>query len=133
MLKKYIKNDLKSNRAVTFIIACSITIAVLLAVLTGSLTVNLFGSMNQFMETAETPHKLQMHSGDINRQEIEKFAIENNSISKHQIMEFVNIEGAMWELGDTTLNHSVQDNGVSIQSTEFDYLLDDKNEIIQPK
>lgn len=133
MLKKYIKNDLKNNRAVTFIIASSITIAVLLAVLTGNLTVQLFGSMNQFMETAQTPHLLQMHSGDINREEIEKFAIENNSVSRHQIMGFVNIEGAMWELGDTTLTHSVQDNGVSIQSTEFDYLLDDENETIQPK
>lgn len=132
MLKQYIRNDLKSNRVSSFIITCSITIAVFLAILSGILAIQLFGSMNQFMETAQTPHLLQMHSGEINRKEIEKFATENNSISKYQIMEFVNIEGAKWELGDTTLNHSVQDNGLSIQSTEFDYLLDQENEIIQP-
>lgn len=133
MLKQYIKNDLKSNRVASFIITCSIAIAVMLSVLTGILTIQLFGSMNQFMETAQTPHLLQMHAGEINQQAIEEFAAENKSIADYQIMEFVNLDGAKWQLGDTTLTHSVQDNGVSIQSTSFDYLLNQQNEIIQPR
>ena len=45
------------------------------------------------MEQAQTPHFMQMHTGDFSREALEQFAAENENVESFQIMPFLNIEG----------------------------------------
>ena len=65
MQNKMLQNDLKRNKLVTLTLVLFIACASLLASLAAALAVNLSDAINALMARAETPHFLQMHSGDI--------------------------------------------------------------------
>ncbi len=54
-----------------------------------------------------------------------------DAIDAYQALEFLNIDGAKIVFEETSLAGSVQDNGFSVQSEKFDYLLDLDGNIIQ--
>ena len=76
---------------------------------------------------------MQMHSGNIDKNNLTKFAENNSLVQKYQTLDFLNIDSSEIRINNTTLADSIQDNGFSIQSKEFDYLLDLNNNIVAPK
>lgn len=73
-----------------------------------------------------------MHSGEIDINRLENFAKKNDKVEEFQILEFLNMDGEKIKFGDITLRDSVQDNGFSIQSEKFDYLIDLDGNVIHP-
>jgi putative ABC transport system permease protein len=107
-----------------------IAAAAMLVSLVAILVVNLTGAIDTLMMRAKTPHFMQMHSGEINKPQLAAFVENNESIDEFQVLEFLNIDGIQINFGENTLADSVQDNGFSIQSEKFDYLLDLEGNII---
>lgn len=131
MKVRLIWNDIKSNKLLAVSTWFFMAVSALLFALTCFLFVNLIGSIDALMEKAQTPDFLQMHAGEIDRQELELFAKENEMVQEYQTKEFLNLENGMLALDGHSLADSTQDNGICVQSEEFDYLLDLQNEVIQ--
>ncbi|WP_277407016.1 hypothetical protein [Lacrimispora xylanisolvens] len=132
MFRRIIWNDLRKSPTISAIMLLFITAAAVLISLAVTLGLQLAGSIDSLMVQAKTPHFLQMHTGEINIQRLEHFAQENGAVREFQVMEFLNIDGAEIKIGDSTLEDSVQDNGLTTQSQSFDYLLNLDGQIIRP-
>ena len=133
MIFKMIRNDLTKNKIITLAATVFIAAAALLVSLAALLAIDLAGAVDALMEQAQTPHFMQMHTGDFSREALEQFAAENENVESFQIMPFLNIEGGKIRLGDNTLSGTTQDNGLTIQGANFDYLLDLDGNRIQPQ
>ena len=130
MYYRIIRNDISKSKLITIIATVFIVAAAMLVSLAVILVVNLSGAIDTLMRQAETPHFLQMHSGEIDRERLAAFAEQNNSVDEFQVLEFLNVDGAQIVIGDDSLANSVQDNGFATQSEQFDYLLDLDGKII---
>ncbi|MGN1168366.1 MAG: FtsX-like permease family protein [Lachnospiraceae bacterium] len=110
-----------------------VAISVALISLTALLFANLTGAIEHLMEEAKTPDFLQMHTGEINEDELEQFALGRSEVTDYQIVRFLNLENSILTLGEETLLDSTQDNGVSVQSDRFDFMFDLNNELPKVK
>ena len=124
MKERLIRNNCKNNKLSTAAIVCFMAVS---AALTG-LSILLFGcllnSIDRLMETAETPDFLQMHKGEIDISALNEFSSVWLEIDKMQISTFLNLENGELSLGGQSLADNSQDNGLCIQNSSFDYLLD---------
>lgn len=132
MYRKLILNDMKRSKLITITIAVFILLSAMLTSLAAILSVSLFTSIDRMVENARTPHFLQMHSGEVNMRQLSGFAGEQENVEDFQVTSFLNIEGAELVIGEDSLAGSVQDNGLSVQSERFDFLLGLDGEIIHP-
>ncbi|EGD47903.1 protein of unknown function DUF214 [Ruminiclostridium papyrosolvens DSM 2782] len=132
MYRKLIINDIKKSKLISITITAFILLAAMLTSLAAILSVSLFTSIDSMMENAVTPHFLQMHSGGINRQQLLNFADKQGNVQDFQVSSFLNIEGAEIAIGESSLAGSIQDNGLSVQSERFDFLLGLDGNIIRP-
>lgn len=130
MYSRIIRNDISRSKAITITTTLFVAAAAALVSLAAILIVHLSGSLGTLMSQAETPHFMQMHSGDLDMKRLTAFAEQDEHVDEFQVIEFVNMDGAQIQLGDKSLANSVQDNGFSPQSEGFDYLLDLKGDII---
>jgi putative ABC transport system permease protein len=105
--------------------------AAMLVSLAAILIVNLSGAIDTLMAQAKTSHFMQMHSGSIDLAKITVFAEQNDNVDEFQVLEFLNMEGAKFVFEQGSLADSVQDNGLSVQSEKFDFLLDLDGNVIQ--
>lgn len=132
MYSNLIKNDIRKSKLITATITAFILIAAMLTALAVSLSVNLVGAIDHILLSAKAIHFIQMHTGDVDMEQLRNFAEDQEAVEDYQVLPFLNIDGAEIVIGDNTLADSVQDNGFSIQSERFDFLLDLNNEIIRP-
>ncbi|CAH8768098.1 ABC transporter permease [Paenibacillus dendritiformis] len=123
MYYRIIRNDILKSKAVTLTTMIFIAAAAMLVSLAAILVVNLSGALDTLMTQAKTPHFMQMHSGELNTARLTSFAEQNSNVDEFQVLEFLNMDGARIIFEDRSLANSVQDNGLSIQSEKFDYLL----------
>ncbi|MBN2982371.1 FtsX-like permease family protein [Cohnella algarum] len=131
MYSRIIRNDMIKSKTVTLATVLFVAAAGMLVSLAAILTVHLSSALDTLMKTAKTPHFMQMHSGDIDTARLAAFAERYGNVEEFQVLEFLNIEGARIRLGDRSLAGSVQDNGFSVQSESFDYLLDLDGNVIR--
>lgn len=125
------RKDFAGSKLVSITSLLLVTIAAMLVALAAILVVNLTGSIGNMMRRAATPHFMQMHSGDLNEEALSDFA-RAQPVDKFQVLEFLNIDNADIIIRGDSLINSVQDNGFSVQSKSFDYLLSLNGEILQP-
>lgn len=130
MYYKLIKNDFQKSKAVTLTTVFFVAAAAMLVSLAMILVINLTGAIDSMMTKAETPHFMQMHSGEVDRDRLNAFAEESEFVEEFQVLEFLNLEGSQIFLDDSSLALSLQDNGVTVQSEKFDYLLNLDDEVI---
>ncbi|KOS64259.1 ABC transporter permease [Lysinibacillus agricola] len=130
MYFRLIRNDISKSKLITLTTTLFVAAAAMLVSLSAILMVNLSGAIDSLMNQAKTPHFMQMHSGDIDTVRLADFAEQNSNVDEFQVLEFLNMDGAQIILGDSSLANNVQDNGFSIQSEKFDYLLDLDGNII---
>lgn len=133
MYCQIIKNHILKNKTTTLTTTFFITAAAMLISLAAIITVHLAGSLDTLMNQAQTPHFMQMHSGHIDTGSLDAFASKSKEIEKYQILEFLNLEGAQMVFEGKPLTSSTQDNGLTVQSDKFDYLLDLSGNIINAK
>lgn len=132
MYRNLIKNDISKSKLITVTITAFILTAAILTALAVSLTVNLSGAVDNILLSSKAVHFIQMHTGDVDMEQLWKFADDQEAVEDSQVLPFLNIDGAEIVIGENSLADSVQDNGFSIQSEKFDFLLDLNNEIIHP-
>ena len=132
MYRKLIINDFKKSKLISITITAFILLAALLTSLAAILSVSLFTSIDDMMKSAKTPHFLQMHSGEINLQKLSVFAEKLSHVEEFQVLPFLNIEGAEIIIGTDSLAGSIQDNGLTVQSERFDFLLGLDGTRLQP-
>lgn len=133
MYWKIIKNDIQESKLITATTTMFIAVAAILVSLATILSVNLVGSIDTLMEKAQSPHYMQMHTGEVDRERLAKFVKENGNVAAYEVAEFLNLNGSDIELGGHSFADSVEDNGLAVQSKNLDYLLDMENQPIQPK
>lgn len=131
MYFKIIRNEIIRNKALVLMTMIFVTAASVLISLAAMLTVHLSGALDTLMTTAKTPHFMQMHSGDLDKERLTAFAKEQHHVDQFQVVEFLNVDRALIQLGDESLAASVQDNGFTVQSEKFDYLLDLEGRVIE--
>ncbi|HKL78855.1 MAG TPA: ABC transporter permease [Mobilitalea sp.] len=139
MLGSIIKKDFTRNKAINITQWLFIFLSALLMASGSIIVIQSFGSIDGLFQVAKPPHFMQMHTGEINQEEIETFADNIDYVTGQQTAEMVNIDGAsiglLRERGDridrVTLSDSMMDNGFAIQNKQFDYLLNLNNETIQ--
>lgn len=124
-------NDFKNNKFVSLATAIFITVGASLISLVLILIVNLTGSIDNLMTKAKTPDFLQMHQGEIDLERLESFAKGSDLVKEYQTLDFLNIDRDKIEINGISQKNSVNDNGFSVQSEKFDYLLDLNNELIE--
>ena len=103
MYLKLLKNDLKNNILQTMAIAFFIILSSSFLSCSAQLGVQLSNSINELFEKAKTPHILQMHSGDIDIERMEKFVAKNTEIKEYQILDFLNIDNSIMSFNDNSL------------------------------
>lgn len=133
MLIKILRRDLRKKKSITSVLFLFVFLAAILAASGTGMISKLFQSMDYLFTKAETPHFVQMHAGEINKQEIEDWAMNHPFVSKQQTVEMLNIDGTKLLLGnkqEPEIN-SVMDISFVKQNEAFDYLLDLENELIQ--
>ncbi|MCZ8539835.1 ABC transporter permease [Psychrobacillus psychrodurans] len=130
MYNRIIWNDILKSKLITLTTMIFVAVAAMLVSLAAILVFNLSGSLDTLMKNAKTPHFMQMHSGEIDTVRLESFAKQNSNINTFQVVEFLNIDSAQIILGNNSLANSIQDNGLSVQNEQFDYLLDLSGNII---
>ncbi|NIK79889.1 putative ABC transport system permease protein [Paenibacillus castaneae] len=130
MFNRIIRNDILKSKAITLTTMIFVAASAMLVSLAAILVINLSGALDTLMTQAKTTHFMQMHAGEIDTARLTTFAEQNNNVDEFQVLEFLNIDGAQIILGDNSLANSVQDNGLSVQSEKFDYLLDLDGNII---
>lgn len=124
MYYRIIRNDIAKSKLITLTTTIFVAAAAMLVSLAAILVINLSGAIDTLMSQAKTPHFMQMHSGEIDAGRLQSFAEKHPNVDEFQVLEFLNMDGSKFRFGDRTLANSVQDNGVSVQSEKFDYLLD---------
>lgn len=131
MKKKILWNDIRANKLPAFSTWIFMAVSAFLFGVTCLLFVNLTGAIDALMEKAKTPDFLQMHAGKLDAREISVFAENNKLVLDYQILDFLNLDNNTLTLDGHSLAESSQDNGVSVQSSKFDFLLDLDNRIIR--
>ncbi|MBD2868950.1 ABC transporter permease [Paenibacillus arenilitoris] len=130
MYNKIIRNDMIKSKWITVTTMIFVAAAAMLVSLAAILAVNLYGALDTLMTKAKTPHFMQMHAGEIDTARLTAFAKQNSNVDEFQVVEFLNVDGAQFIFGEKSLANSVQDNGLSVQSEKFDYLLDLEGNVI---
>ncbi|MGD9940128.1 MAG: ABC transporter permease [Clostridia bacterium] len=123
MYFRAIRNDMVKNKGIAVVSVLFIAASAMLVSLATVLTVNLGGAIDMLMGQAETPHFMQMHSGTLDLERLSSFAREQAFVDEFQVVEFLNVDGALITFKGGSLAGSVQDNGFSVQNRKFDFLL----------
>lgn len=131
MYARLLVNDFKKNKLITLAVFVFMALSAALMGLTVMLFSNLLGSIDSLMSKAQTCDFLQMHSGEVDMDALERFAGETEGVDKMQVCTFLNVENSIISINGRSLSDSTQDNGFCTQSPKFDFLLDMDNEIIE--
>lgn len=126
---RYIRNDLRRNRAVTVCLALVLTLSAFLMAGGAIMMERLAGSVGQIFAVAKPPHFLQMHQGALDRPALGRFAVDHPEIEAWQICEMIGFDGQAitWQRpggGGGDLSASLIDNLFVTQNRQFDFLLD---------
>ncbi|MGN0977830.1 MAG: FtsX-like permease family protein [Faecousia sp.] len=130
MKARILWNDLKGNPLLAVTTWLFMAVSAFMFALTCFLSIGLLGSVDTLMEAAQTPDFLQMHAGEIDEAALVRFAEEQEQVLSFQTLRFLNLENSSMVLGGHCLADSTQDNGVCVQSEQFDYLVDLENRVI---
>ena len=131
MYYRIVRKDISNSKMITLTTVLFVTAAAMLVSLAAILVINLTGAIDTLMMRAKTPHFMQMHTGEIDTERLGAFAEQNGNVRQFQVLEFLNVEGSSIVINGNSLGGSVQDNGFSTQSRQFDYLLDLNGNVIQ--
>ncbi len=135
MLKRILLKDLTRNKVVTTTLFIFILLASMLVSSATNVIVELTDSMTSLFQKSHAPHYVQMYSGKLNQEEIDKFSSKTPCAKEQQTTELLNINGANIFLGNNGKNqaNSVLENSFTKQNDKFDFLLDMDNQIMQIK
>lgn len=129
---KFLIKDIKKSWGTTSILFALIMISAFLVSSASITTVTLFDSIHALFEKADTPHFIQMHAGEVDQKQIDRFVAKEKLVKKQQTVAMINVANA-----NLYINHaipelnSVMEASFVTQNVDFDFLLDANNEPAQ--
>ena len=132
MERRMIINDIKANKLVSAATCIFMAVTAMLLGLSILLYASLADSIDSLMTEAKTPDFLQMHTGELDEDDVNSFSQQREDIEAMQICTFLNLQNSQISIGDESFENNMQDNGLSCQSSLFDYLVDADNKVIYP-
>ena len=132
MERRMIINDIKANKLVSAATCIFMAVTAMLLGLSILLYASLADSIDSLMTEAKTPDFLQMHTGELDEDDVNSFSQQREDIEAMQICTFLNLQNSQISIGNESFENNMQDNGLSCQSSLFDYLVDADNKVIYP-
>lgn len=127
-----IKNDLKRNKGINLALLLFMMFAATLAVLSVIMSVQTFTSISELYKTAQPPHFVQMHKGEINPEKINDFMSENALVTYSQIDTMIDVYGENLTIAGKEKTFNLSDCRLDIglvkQNETKDLLLNSKHE-----
>lgn len=135
MKRRIIWKELRKGKIICITLIVFIAMASGLFASATNLLYSLNNSLNTFSATAKTSHLLQMHSGNLDANAVKEFAKNNNSVEKYEIVNMLNIAGEDLYINSdgSSESKSVIDCALVAQNSQFDFLLNSKNNIASVK
>jgi putative ABC transport system permease protein len=132
---KIVKNDFLRKKIITVTVLVFITLAVLLGASATNIVANLIQSMSELQERAVPADIAQMHSGEYDQAEIDRFTeAQQEHIAMQETMVLLGFEGMNIHFGNNeTMAGTVQDISFVVQNKKFDFILDLDNERLDVK
>ncbi|MCU5329951.1 ABC transporter permease [Bacillus wiedmannii] len=132
MIRRMLKRDFSQNKMMITILFMFIMSSSLLMASASSNVINLLNSMDQLFKVSNAPHFVQMHAGEINQKSIDSFVAKTPFVKKQQTAEMVQIGGSniFIKKKNQAEHNSVMDISFVKQNSNFDFLLDLNNEVI---
>ncbi|WP_306008027.1 ABC transporter permease [Bacillus sp. MMSF_3353] len=132
MIRRMLKRDFSQNKMMITILFMFIMLSSLLMASASSNVINLLNSMDQLFKVSNAPHFVQMHAGEINQKSIDSFVAKTPFVKKQQTAEMVQIGGSniFIKKKNQAEHNSVMDISFVKQNSNFDFLLDLNNEVI---
>ena len=132
-----IQKDFMRNKAINIVLVLFIVLSACLISVGTMIVIQLFESIDTMYEIAKPPHFMQMHVGDIDEDEIDRFAKSTGYVEDWQKVEMVNIYGGnLWitkaKGASFSLSDSLLDMGLIKQNKRYDLLLDMNNKPFYP-
>lgn len=129
MFLKMVKNDFIRNKIATLAVFVFITLAVILAASSINNIANLIQSMKELQERAVPADITQMHSGEFDQLEIDRFTEgQRKNIAMQETMVLLTFDGSNIVFGENqTMADTVQDISFVVQNQQFDFILDLNN------
>ncbi len=133
LVAKILKKDFLRKKGITIVVFAFMFLSAWLVAGGSNLIVELSNALNSLFVTAHVPHFIQMHAGEIDQAEIDRWAEANSLVAAQQTMEMITIDGASIYLGDSPSaeENSIMDISFVQQNDDFDFLLDLDNRSIQ--
>ncbi len=127
-----VKNDFKRNKVINLALLLFMMFSAALAVSSVIMAVQTFTSISGLYKTAQPPHFLQMHKGEINQKEIDEFLSSYKGITYGQTITMIDVYGhgitVVGKEGTYDLSDCRLDIGLVKQTKEKDLLLNSKHE-----
>ncbi len=132
MDRRMIINDIKANKLVSAATCIFMAVTAMLLGLSILLYASLADSIDSLMTEAKTPDFLQMHTGELDEDAVYSFSQQRKDVEAMQVCTFLNLQNSQISIGNESFENNMQDNGLSCQSSLFDYLVDADNKVIYP-
>lgn len=132
MERRMIINDIKANKLVSAATCIFMAVTAMLLGLSILLYASLADSIDSLMTEAKTPDFLQMHTGELDMNRLNDFTQQREDVEAMQVCTFLNLQNSQISIGNESFENNMQDNGLSFQSSLFDYLVDADNKVIYP-
>ena len=137
VLRTLTRNALRRTWGSAVVLVLFVALSAMLASSAGALVTTVSGATTSFMGQARTPHFLQMHAGALDEQRLTEFAADNDLVEEFAVSSMLNVDGAAIRVTgpatDATLASGLQDNSFVTQNADFDFLLDTRNQVIEPE
>lgn len=88
-----VKSDFIRNKVINIALLLFMTFSVILVILSMLMATQTFTSISELYKTAQPPHFVQMHKGEINQEKIREFMSKNELVNYSQIQTMINIYG----------------------------------------
>ncbi|KZD66158.1 ABC transporter permease protein [Bacillus cereus] len=127
-----LKRDFSQNKMIITILFMFILLSSLLMASASSNVINLLNSIDQLFKVSNAPHFVQMHAGEINQKSIDSFVAKTPFVKEQQTAEMIRIAGSniFIKKKNEAEHNSVMDISFVKQNSNFDFLLDLNNEVI---
>ncbi len=132
MSGKLIRSSLRHNPLVSGFLGGFLLLSTALLSSALILTLGVLGTVDGFMETARTPHFMQMHQGPLDVQRMEQFVDDRDDVVAWEAIEFLNVENSQLTFGGQSLDTEIQQNGFVTQPEHLDLLLSPEGEVVRP-
>jgi putative ABC transport system permease protein len=124
MYRRMVARDVARNRSVTTVLVVLMMLSVMLATASAGTLVRLIGASSDLMARADAPHVAQLHAGEFDPQEVDRWVATRDDVAHHQAMLMLGIDGANLLLAGEPQTASIQQNSLVVPNAERDLLLD---------